>query len=71
MEGMQGKGYASEAAMLAKDFAFDELKVQTLVSYIDPMNKPSIKLAERIGGVFDKTIELLDFGPHRVYRYLP
>ena len=66
---MQGKGYATEAAQKIKEYAFDTLKVPTLVSYIDAKNKPSIKLAERIGGVYDKTIVLLDFGPHCIYRY--
>ena len=65
----QGKGYASEAALCVKKFAFHELKVDTLVSYIHPENEASKKLAVRIGGDYDKTIELLGFGPHCVYRY--
>ncbi|MEO1258627.1 MAG: GNAT family N-acetyltransferase [Bacteroidota bacterium] len=69
LEEMQGKGYATEAAYRMKDFAFNNLKVDTLVSYIDPGNMPSIKLAERLGGVFDEKIDLLDFGEHCVYRY--
>ena len=66
---MHGKGYASEAALKVKQFAFYELKADTLVSYIDPKNSPSKRLAERIGGVKEKVIELLDYGPHEVYRY--
>ena len=65
----QGKGYGVEAGLAVKAFALDTLKLKTLVSYIDPTNIPSKKLAERLGGTFDKTIELLDFGAHEVYRY--
>ncbi|MEQ9423346.1 MAG: GNAT family N-acetyltransferase [Cyclobacteriaceae bacterium] len=67
----QGKGYALEAAVAVKDFAFKHLKLETLVSYIDPSNIPSINLAKRLGGKFDKKIELLGFGEHSIYRYAP
>ena len=66
---MQGKGYATEAGLASKRFAFDVLGAETLVSYIDPANKPSIQVAERIGARYEKTIELLNHGPHCVYRY--
>ena len=66
---MQGKGYATEAATAVKNFAFAKLEAATLVSYIHPANLASIKLATRLGGVMDKTIDLLDFGPHQVFRY--
>lgn len=66
---MQGKGYAFEAAQAVRNYAFEVLNEDTLVSYIDPANLPSQKLAERLGGVHEKDIELLDFGLHRVYRY--
>ena len=66
---MQGKGYATEAALKSRDYAFDVLGADTLVSYIHPENEPSKKVAERLGARYEKTIELLDFGPHCVYRY--
>ncbi len=65
----RGKGYAYEAAKAAKDFAFTQLRAETLVSYIDEENIPSIKLAQKLGGKREKEIPLLDFGPHQVYRY--
>ena len=65
----RGTGYASEAGAASLQFAFEELCAETVVSYIDPANGPSIRVAERLGGQYDKTIELLDLGPHRVYRY--
>lgn len=64
---MPGKGYATEAA--ARDYAFNTLKTNTLVSYIDQENERSKRLAERLGAAHEGDIQLLDFGPHRVYRY--
>ncbi|MEM9529725.1 MAG: GNAT family N-acetyltransferase [Pseudomonadota bacterium] len=66
---MQGQGFAIEAGHAVRDFALDELKLATLVSYIDDRNIASVKVAERLGAAYDTTIELLDFGPHQVYRY--
>ena len=65
----QGKGYGVEAGLAVKDYALETLKFDSLVSYIDPANEPSKKLAIRLGAHYDQTIELLDFGPHEVYRY--
>lgn len=69
LETAQGKGYATEATIAARDFAYDALKATTLVSYIDPANKPSMRLAERMGAKLEKTIELLDLGSHHVFRH--
>ncbi len=65
----QGKGYAMEAALAARNYAFDELGADTLVSYIDPKNAPSIRLASRMGATICETIELGEHGPHGVYRH--
>lgn len=66
---VQGRGYATEAARRAHDYAFAVVGADTLVSYIHPDNEPSKRVAERLGGRYESTIELLDFGPHCVYRY--
>ncbi len=66
---MQGKGYATEAAKRVKEYAFNTMRVRTLVSYIDAKNEASQRLALRLGGFYEKDIMLLDFGRHRVYRY--
>lgn len=65
----QGKGFGVEAGLAVKKFALDKLTLNSLVSYIDPSNEPSKKLALRLGAKFDSTIKLLDFGKHEVYRY--
>ena len=66
---MHGKGYATEAGAEARDFAFEVVGTETLVSYIDPDNEPSKRVAERLGARFEEVIELLSHGPHCVYRY--
>ncbi len=53
IEGAEGKGYATEAAMAARDYAYGELGQDTLVSYVTPENTRSIALAERLGAVRD------------------
>lgn len=65
----QGKGFGVEAGLAVRDYALETLKFDSLVSYIDPANQPSIQLATRLGANYDKTIDLLDFGPHAIYRY--
>ena len=45
----EGRGYVTEAATAARDWAFRELGWPTAVSYIDPGNARSIAVAERLG----------------------
>jgi RimJ/RimL family protein N-acetyltransferase len=49
----EGQGYAREAAEAARGFAFGALGWDTLVSYVDPANDRSIRLAERLGARLD------------------
>ena len=65
----QGKGYAFEAASALKQLAVGSTEIGTLVSYIAQENKPSIKLAEKLGAQVDGAIELFSFGTHQVYRH--
>jgi len=69
MEAHFAKGYAKEAGLAAIEKARNELQAESLVSYIDAENIPSIKLAESMGAHYEKTIELASHGPHGVYRY--
>jgi len=52
-DGYEGHGYATEAAVALRDWGFATLPLETLVSYIDPANAASIRLAERLGGKRD------------------
>jgi len=65
----QGKGFGVEAGLAVKEFALEKVELNSLVSYIDPSNEPSKKLALRLGAKFDSIIDLLNFGSHEVYRY--
>lgn len=47
----RGRGYATEAAARARDYAYEKLRWATVVSYIAPENGPSRKVAERLGAV--------------------
>ncbi len=69
MREMQGKGYAIEAGRRSRDYAYEVVGAKTLVSYIHPENEPSKRVAEKMEARFEKTITLLDFGPHYVYRH--
>ncbi|MEI4771453.1 GNAT family N-acetyltransferase [Psychrobacillus sp. FJAT-51614] len=51
-----GKGYATEAALACKNYGFNQLKLNKMVSLIDKNNIPSIKVAERIGMHVEKII---------------
>ena len=44
-----GKGYATEAARASMDYAFDTMPIEKLLSVIHVDNKPSQKVAERLG----------------------
>jgi RimJ/RimL family protein N-acetyltransferase len=46
---LQGRGYATEAAAAARDFARDVLGAPRLVAIIHPDNRPSQRVAEKIG----------------------
>lgn len=46
--GAEGQGYASEAAQAARDWAWAQ-GLPSLVSYVDPANARSARLAERLG----------------------
>lgn len=45
----QGMGYAMEGASAAMDYAVDVLGWTEIIHCIDPLNMPSIKLAEKMG----------------------
>jgi RimJ/RimL family protein N-acetyltransferase len=63
-----GRGYATEAARRARDFAYRELGWPTAVSYIAPENIPSQRVAERLGAMLERTGELRGH-PVGIYRH--
>jgi RimJ/RimL family protein N-acetyltransferase len=54
-----GKGYATEGARHALQYAFDELDKGHVISLIHPENKASIRVAERLGEKLEGKTELM------------
>ncbi|TVQ55143.1 MAG: N-acetyltransferase [Rhodobacteraceae bacterium] len=69
-DGFEGRGYATEAATAARDWAFGPGGLATLVSYIDPANAASIRVAERLGARRDPSAPCA-FPGDLVYRHSP
>lgn len=67
-EGYEGLGYATEASAALRDWAGRALGYCGLVSYIDPDNGASIRVAERLGATLDPTAPKQDEGD-LVYRH--
>lgn len=63
-----GHGYALEATHAVRNYLYKELGWDGAASYLDPKNLDSIRLAERLGAVKDKTAGTVD-GNDVVYRH--
>ncbi|MEP2640359.1 GNAT family N-acetyltransferase [Roseobacter sp.] len=63
-----GKGYALEATHAVRAHLYADKGWDTAVSYIDPKNLDSIRLAERLGAVKDPSAATID-GNDAVYRH--
>ncbi|HUG08173.1 MAG TPA: GNAT family N-acetyltransferase [Acidimicrobiia bacterium] len=73
VEEHRGRGYATEAAAVCLDYAFDVVSVETVCSIVDPRNEPSISVAARIHDERTSFIgadgnEMLLFTTERVHR---
>ena len=53
-----GRGYATEGARRALEYAFTELERDHVISLIAPENQASIKVAERLGERLESETEL-------------
>jgi RimJ/RimL family protein N-acetyltransferase len=65
-----GKGYATEAGRRALEYAFNELDKPHVISLIQPENRASIRVAERLGETLEGTarvmgLEVLVYGVDR------
>ena len=70
----EGRGYAAEAVGATLDHAFGSLGWDTAVSYIDPANAGSIRLAGRLGARLDpdaSASKLAESPVLLVYRHPP
>jgi ribosomal-protein-alanine N-acetyltransferase len=51
-----GRGLATEGAIACKEYGFNTLGVDRLISIIDPNNMPSRRVAERVGMLLEKQV---------------
>lgn len=65
----EGQGLATEAAGAIRDWALGPRGLDTVVSYIDPANPASARLAERLGGKLDLTAATPANLPCLTYRF--
>lgn len=49
-----GKGYATEAALAALRFGFEQLKLERIVAVVNPENAPSRRVLEKLGMTYVK-----------------
>ena len=64
-----GQGYATEAVLAAREWAYAERDVGRLVSAIAPANSRSQRLAQRLGATPGETVSLFDGGPHVLWEH--
>ena len=55
-----GRGYAPEAAAVALRYAHETLRQERVISLIRPLNKASIRVAEKIGERYQGSLQLFD-----------
>lgn len=70
LEHATGKGYATEAAIAARAYAYDILNWDTAISLIDPANAGSMAVAKRLGATFDYAYQHPEYGSMHVWRHL-
>jgi len=56
----QGRGFATEGGRFLLNYAFEEMKKDHVISVIHPDNKPSIRVAERLGEKLEGETEVGD-----------
>ena len=65
----EGRGIAYEAACRVRQWAYTDLGMTTLTSNIVPGNTRSIKLAERMGAVYERTYDNPHMGKDMLFRH--
>ena len=67
----RGQGLATEAARLVQAYAFNTLGLRRLVSIISPENAQSIRVAEKTGFRYEKSVEGPAGRMQRLYSCVP
>jgi RimJ/RimL family protein N-acetyltransferase len=64
-----GKGYATEAALAARGYAYDTMGWDTAISLIAPANTASMAVATRLGAVYERDFQHETHGLLQVWRH--
>ena len=63
-----GQGYATEAVLAVRDYAFNTLGLSRLIAMIDPHNTASVRVAEKAGMRYEKTVMFAGYThPDHIY----
>ena len=68
-DGFEGRGYATEAARVARSHAYETLGWTTLISLVAEGNDASAAVARRLGAIEDGVFTHEVFGPARIFRH--
>lgn len=69
MNGFEGKGYATEAALATRHYAYETLGWTTAISLVADGNDGSASVATRMGATWESNFTHEKFGPVNVYRH--
>ncbi|MGR3714045.1 MAG: GNAT family N-acetyltransferase [Shimia sp.] len=69
-DGFEGQGFAAEAAIAARSYAYDVLGWQTVISLVDPQNTASRKLAQRLCARQDGVFQHERYGELQIWRHM-
>ena len=69
MNGFEGKGYATEAALAAREYAYDTLGRTTTISLVAPANDGSRSVAKRMGATYEGLFEHERHGTLEIWRH--
>lgn len=69
MDGFEGKGYATEAALAAREYAYETLGWTTTISLVAPDNTGSRNVAKRMGATYEGLFEHERHGTLEIWRH--
>ncbi|WP_181893240.1 GNAT family N-acetyltransferase [Falsiruegeria mediterranea] len=69
MNGFEGKGYATEAALASREYAYDTLGWKTAISLVAPENHGSRNVAKRMGATYEGIYEHERHGALEIWRH--
>jgi len=70
MNGFEGNGYATEAAMASLEYAYESLGWATAISLVSPPNDGSRRVAQRLGATRDGDFTHERHGSLEIWRHL-